>query len=68
MKALSRYSVHGGGELSCLASRNAFAAGDEVVIDDRLVKQLYLMALGGHVVFVRLTYQIRDIVERIRVI
>ena len=68
MKALSRYSVHGGGELSCLASRYAFAAGDEIVIDDRLVEQLDLMALGGHVVFVRVADQPRDIVERIRVI
>ena len=68
MEAFSGYSVLCGGELACFASRQAFASGDEIVIHHRLVKQLYLMALGGHIVFVRLAHQPRDIIERIRVI
>ena len=68
MEAFSGYSVHGGGELSCLACRNPFASGDEIVIHHRLVEQLYLMPLRRHVVLIMLSYQPRHIVERIRVI
>ena len=68
MEAFSGYSVHGGGELSCLASRYALASGDEIVIHHRLVKQLYLMPLRRHIVLIMFPHQPRHIVERIRVI